>query len=355
MFERAFQTIEEFIATRDASGAVALVGYKGKTAGPFAFGHLSFFQDPKPVPRDAIFDLASLSKVVSTTTITLRLMEDGLLKLDDRLGKLLPGVPAEKTPITVQQILSHTSGLPAVFPLYQDPEFKQKETALQTVLNVPMSYPIGTKVEYSCIGFITLGFILERLTNKTLDQLFKEIIADPLGLTDTGYNPPLEKLDRIAFTEWDPETKSFLRGDVHDENARALGGVSGNAGLFGTAADLGVFGQMLLQEGSFEGRHILKPATIDLFRNNYTGDTTEPRTLGWLLPSPEACSGSSFISAHSIGHTGFTGTSLWIDFEREFYGVLLNNRVHPTRLNTAHVGLRPRFYGAICQAIDGVR
>lgn len=354
MFAQAFQLVEEFVATRDTSGAVALVGYDGKVSGPKAFGTLSFFPHPQPISPNTIFDLASLSKVVGTTTVTLKLLEDELISLDDPLGKLIPKVPHDKINITIQELLTHTSGLPAVYPLYQDAQFRNKKTALETVLNVPLSYPTGTAVEYSCVGFITLALVLEQLTGTTLDVLFQQLVAEPLKLKDTSYGVPAHKLERVAYTEWDPDGKLFLRGVVHDENARGLGGVSGNAGLFSTASDLSIFCEMLLRDGAYQGRRILKPATIGLLRNNYTPDPTQPRTLGWLLPSPEACSGSELISPQSIGHTGFTGTSIWIDFTRRFYGILLTNRVHPSRANTALIQLRPKFYRAICQEIVGV-
>ena len=353
MFTQAFQLVEEFVTSRDTSGAVALIGYEGKTSGPKAFGNLSFFPHTEPVTADTIFDLASLSKVVGTTTITLKLIEEGLISLSDSLGKLIPTAPQDKSKITIQELLTHTSGLPAVYPLYQDARFRNKETALETVLKVPLSYATGSAVEYSCVGFITLGLVLEKLTGLPLDELFHEYVAEPLNLQNTSYGVPFEKLNRTAYTEWDPDGKVFLRGMVHDENARGLGGVSGNAGLFSTASDLGVFCEMLLQEGSYRGIQVLQPTTLALLQNNYTPDPSEPRTLGWLLPSPQGCSGSELISPHSVGHTGFTGTSIWIDFSRRFYGILLTNRVHPSRVNTALIQLRPKFYRAICQAIEG--
>lgn len=353
MFTKAFQTVGKFILTRNASAAVGLVGREGKVHGPKAFGTLSFFPNPKPTLPNTIFDLASLTKVVSTTTIALKLMEEGVFSLDDKIGTLTANVPWDKKEITVRQLLTHTSGLPAVFPFYQDPRFREKEAALARLWEVPLSYKTGTKVVYSCVGFIALGLILEQLATTSLDVLFKKMIAQPLGLKDTSYNPPLSTWERIAYTEWDPQRKEFLRGIVHDENARSLKGISGNAGLFGNALDLAHFCEMLLQKGTYNNRQILKETTVNLLFDNYTSDPNQPRTLGWLLPSPKACSASQLISPSSLGHTGFTGTSIWIDFERRFYGILLTNRVHPTRKNQAIIQLRPRFYRAICQAIDG--
>lgn len=353
MFKQSFQIIEDIVVEKRAiASATALIGFKGQVFGPEAFGHLSYFPQSPATKPDTIFDLASVSKVVGTTTIALKFLEDKLIALDDPLAKYFPDVPADKKDITIEQLLTHTSGIRAHYNLYEDERFKNKETAHIPIFELPLSYQTGTAVEYSCLGFIILGFILEKVANKTLAELFSKLVAQPLQLKDTEYNPPEEKVERIAFTEWDPIGKEFLQGKVHDENARSLGGISGNAGLFGTAEDLSRFCQMLLQDGSYGNLQLLQPSTIQLLQKNYTPDPKEPRTLGWLLPSPEACSGSKFISRRSIGHTGFTGTSIWLDFERKFYGVLLTNRVHPTRENTIHLQMRPRFYGAICQTID---
>ncbi len=237
-------------------------------------------------------------------------------------------------------------------PLYESPRFESGEGALAAALDLPLSNPPGTTVEYSCIGFIVLGRIMEQLTGSSLAELFRSIVAKPLQLQDTTYGVEEGKLSRTAYTEWDPVEKRFLRGVVHDENARALRGISGNAGLFSCAAEIGRFCQMLLSRGVWQGRHILHPNTIDLLAQDFTGSAEEPRTLGWLLPSPARCSGGKLVSRHSIGHTGFTGTSIWVDFTRGLFAVLLTNRVHPVRTNQAILLLRPRFYNAVWKAYD---
>lgn len=352
MFKDALQLIEEFVAKRDTSAAVVLIEHQGHIISHAAYGHLSFFPEAQQATADTIFDFASLTKIVSTTTIALRLIEEGLFKLDDEIGQLIQDVPLDKQAIKIEHLLTHTSGLPATFPLYQNPKFKDPKTALQTVLEVPLERPIASSVEYSCVGYILLGFIMENLSKSSLDRLYQDLVANPLELTDTSYNPAKNKLNRIAYTEWDPEQKVFLQGQVHDENARALGGISGNAGLFGTAPELGRFAIMIRQEGCYKNKQILRPETLRLLQKDYTLDPTEPRTLGWLLPSKIKSSGGFLLSDQSLGHTGFTGTSLWIDFKRQFSGILLTNRVHPTRSNTNLIQLRPRFYEAICTAID---
>lgn len=352
MFAQALSHLENFVEKRHASAAVALIGYRDSPVTAKAFGQLCFSSDAEKTQLDSIFDLASLTKVISTTTITLRLMEEGLLRLDTCLGEILPWAPTYNHSITIGQLLTHSAGLGPAYRLEQDPRFKNRETALKAVLGAPLRDPSGSTVFYSCRGFIALALILEKITSAPLDQLFSQIVAEPLRFKDTGYNPARSKLARIACTEWDPHKQAFWRGIVHDERARALEGVSGNAGLFGTAPELGVFCQMILNGGSYGNRQILQPATIELFRKNYSPDKAQPRTLGWVLPSPQDCFGGPLLSVNSIGHTGFTGTSIWLDFSRRFYGVLLTNRVHPTRDNAAIFDLRPRFYQSICEAID---
>lgn len=351
MFSQALKYTAQFVADEHTSAAVAFIGYQGKIAAAEAFGRLCYLDGAAGTQIDSIFDLASLTKVISTTTVTLQLAEQGLLRLDTTIGEILPWAPLDKQPITIEQLLTHSAGMPSAYRLEYHPRFGQRETALEAVFDRPLRSPIGTSVFYACTGFIALALILEKITGTRLDKLFQELVALPLKFKDTGYNPPAEKRNRTACTEWDEKNQSFLRGVVHDERARALDGVSGNAGLFGTAVELAVFCQMLLDEGSYKGKQILQPNTVKLLHNNYSPDPKQPRTLGWVLPGHD-CFGGPLLSPKSIGHTGFTGTSLWIDFSRGFYAILLTNRVHPTRHNDAIFPLRPRFYQAVCEAID---
>ena len=185
MFTNAFDLVEDFVQQRNSSGAVALIGFQGTIYGPSAFGALSFFPKAQPMRADAVFDLASLSKVVSTTTIALKLMEENRLHLEDTIERFYPEAPLDKKPITIQHLLTHTSGLPAVAPLYQRPEFRNKKTALPTILSVPLVRKPGEAVEYSCVGFITLGLIMEHITGVELDILFQEYVSHPLEMLDT--------------------------------------------------------------------------------------------------------------------------------------------------------------------------
>ncbi len=254
MFSQALKHVDSFVKNKHASAAIALIGYQDGVQALGAYGRLCFSPASNRTGTDALFDLASLTKVICTTTITLKLIELGALRLTTTLGEILPTAPPDKRSITVEQLLTHTGGLPAAYRLEQDPRFRHRETALEAALDAPLLHPIGAAVNYSCSGFIVLGLILERITQTPLEILFTQIVAEPLQLTDTGFNPGKEKINRIACTEWDQKRQDFWRGIVHDERARALGGVSGNAGLFGTAPELGAFCQMLLDQGSYPTR-----------------------------------------------------------------------------------------------------
>lgn len=341
---KSFELVEEFIEERNASAGVALVGYKGVQYGPAFFGTTGFFPGAPAVTGDTIFDIASLTKVVGTTTIALALLDEGALHLRSELGDLLDGVPGDKARITVERLLSHTSGLAAHAPLYLTA--KEPSDVVEQILRSPLEYDPGSQVVYSCLGFILLGRIMERLTKMSLDRLVTERVLRPLHMNDTCYNPPQAVHPRIAYTEWCPRSKQFLRGTVHDENAQAMQGVSGNAGLFTTAGDLGKFAQMILKGGEAGGQAILTARVLGWLDKCYTEGLNERRTLGWMLHNKPS-SGGDLLLPSAIGHTGFTGTSLWIDWERELFVVLLTNRVHPARTNESVFQLRPAFHNSV--------
>lgn len=342
---KSFRLVEEFVQERNASAAVALVHHKGRQYGPVAFGHTAFFPDAPAVTKDTIFDIASLTKVVGTTTITLMLLEDGLFDLRTELGDLLGDVPRDKASITMEHLLSHTSGLPAWVPLYINA--KEPRDVIEQVLACPLEYTPGSQVVYSCLGFILLTHIIQTLTGLSLDALVKERVIQPLQMDDTRYNPPKDVHPRVAYTEWCPRSKQFLRGTVHDENAQAMNGISGNAGLFSTAEDLSKFARMILDGGRTGGQVLLSQATLALLENCYTKGLNDRRTLGWMLYNQPGSSGGELMSDSAIGHTGFTGTSLWIDKAQDLFVVLLTNRVHPVRTNEAVFRLRREFHTAV--------
>jgi len=344
----SFKLVEEFVQERNASAAVTQVGYQGRQYGPVAFGTTAFFPGAPVVTPDTIFDIASLTKVVGTTTLALGLLDEGVIELDTTLGDLQQyleqALSPDKEQITIAQLLSHTSGLPAWLPLYLDAQ--EPSCMIRQILNCTLEYEPGSQVVYSCLGFILLGNLIESLTGLPLHEVLRQRVLMPLGMNDTCYNPPEEVYPRIAYTEWCPRSKQFLRGQVHDENARGLHGISGNAGLFSTASDLGKFASMVLNGGRAGDKVILSESSLRLLERCFTEGLNDRRTLGWMLPTPGS-SGGNLLSASALGHTGFTGTSLWIDREQELYVILLTNRVHPTRNNEALFKLRPAFHNAV--------
>ncbi|MXZ34109.1 MAG: serine hydrolase, partial [Acidobacteria bacterium] len=215
----------------------------------------------------------------------------------------------------------------------------------------PLEYQPGSRSLYSDLGFILLGAVVERVCGKSLDKLAREQILHPLGMRRTCFHPPSDWMPRIAPTEMDPWRKRLLRGEVHDENACAMGGVAAHAGLFGTAADLAVFCQALLNGGIYNHRRIVKRSTLETFTQRQAQPSESSRALGWDTPSPNSSAGSR-LSPQSYGHTGFTGTSLWIDPRRRLFIVFLTNRVHPSRENNTIQSARRQLADCVAEAVD---
>jgi CubicO group peptidase (beta-lactamase class C family)/beta-glucosidase-like glycosyl hydrolase len=336
-----------------APGGVVAVGYRGRLVNLGAEGRLRYDDDEPRAQPDTIYDLASLTKVVATTTAAMLLYERGRLSLDAPVVNYLPELKqdpdgAAKQGILVRHLLTHSSGLPGYLRLYQ--EAKTRAELFERIFALPLEYPPGTQSVYSDLGIILLGEVLERVSGRPLDQFLQENVFGPLGMRDTMFNPPRHLRDRIAPTEDDQEFRHrLIRGEVHDENAWVMGGVAPHAGLFSTARDLAVFCQMLLNGGIYAHRRILRRSTIELFtsRQPVPGST---RALGWDTPS-EPSSGGQYLSGRAFGHTGFTGTSIWIDPEKQLFVILLTNRVHPTRANDRIRAFRPRLHDAVVQAL----
>src|SRR6266702_1169726 len=351
----AYDVVEEGIADKAFPGATLAVGYRGKVA-IHAFGKLSYEAKAAATAPATMYDIAPLTKVVATTTLVAKLAEGDFavpLDLDAKIERYLPewasGPNAEwRHRVTVRHLLTHTSGLPPFKEYWRTS--KSKQDTLTKIFAEPLEYEPGTKEVYSDLGIILMAEIIERLTGRTLDDLAKSFIFLPLGMKDTMYRPPKKLWPRIAPTEFDKNLRHRLvQGEVHDENAFAIGGVSGHAGIFSTAADLAAFCQMLLNGGVYAHQRILRRATIVQFTTpqQLSGGA---RTLGWAVPTEGGSSGHYF-SAHSFGHTGFTGTSIWIDPDRQLFVVLLTNRVHPTRENTKIQQVRPALHDAVMQAL----
>ena len=356
------------VADSAASGAVVAIGRHGKLVKLEAVGELAWGSG-RPATPTSIFDLASVSKVVGTTTAAMILVGEGRLDLDRRVVTYLPWWSrgdARKDAITVRQLLVHRAGLPAFRRWFFDHAGVQayKDAAADE----PLEAAPGSATVYSDIGVITLAWIVEEITGTALDAFLQERVWSPLGMTDTGYSPDASLRPRIAVTELDTLwRKEMVWGRVHDENADAMGGVAGHAGLFSTAVDLSVFARTLLNAGTapacVPGRvagepcPVARPADVHLLDGGVLAsfarrfDASSSRGMGWDTPSGASSSAGDYFSASAFGHTGFTGTSIWMDPELDLWVVLLTNRVHPTRDNAKHVPLRRAVADAAAQAI----
>ncbi|HJP85184.1 MAG TPA: serine hydrolase [Gemmatimonadaceae bacterium] len=362
---RRLDSIVDVAMAQGAAPGVALaVGRYGRLVHMKAYGHIDNTADSPPVTDSTMFDMASLTKVVATTTASMMLEDEGKLNLDLPVSVYIPELnDSSKAKITVREILTHSGGFEAFAALWRD--FKGRTQYLQQINARPLAYNPGDTTIYSDWDFILMGMIVERITGMPLDQFTAARIWQPLGMHDTGFNPlgpvppdstcvaafkpdnPL--LNRIAVTEMDTAYRHMkIHGIVHDENACALGGVAGHAGLFSSARDAAVFSQMLLNGGQYNGVRFIQPTTVARWTARQSNKSS--RALGWDTPSDNSSAGHYF-SPRSFGHTGFTGTSIWIDPERGVFVVLLTNRVNPTRANLRHEALRRAIADAVQTSI----
>ena len=357
MNDRVTELLTAAIDSGAMPGAVAVAGTRDTILLERALGRLSYAADAEPVGPDTIYDLASLTKVVVTTPLVMRLHERGTLALDaPASAHLAEFTGGARDRVTVADLLAHCGGLLWWTDLYRQckglPARETRLCFLNRICKRALDYPPRSRTVYSDLGFILLGALLERLTQAPLDRLAVDEIFAPLGMNEIFYNPPESLRARIAPTEDDPRRGGILRGQVHDENAHGLGGVAPHAGLFGTARSLVPFAQMWLGGGRQDGSPLFRTATLQRFSRRANLVAGSSRALGWDTPAPESSCGNRF-SAASFGHTGFTGTSLWIDPERDVFVILLANRVHPTRDNPRLTALRPAFHDAVLDCLTG--
>ncbi len=306
-----------------------------------------------PADIDTLYDMASLTKIMTASIIALRFIEEGFITLYDTVGFFFEDTPADKKNITILNLMTHTSGITAHFYLGIDPAAKYDP--VNTILKNPLSYKTGTSVEYSCIGYILLGKILEKISGKTIDVLAQEYVLDPLGMKNTYYNPQKHNLEsNFAVTEYNQNEKKYICGIVHDENARFLGGVSSNAGLFSCINDCIKFASMLSKHGDVkisENKRFLSEKTFDTAIKNHTVGLSNDRGLGFQLKGEGISPMGDLFSYNSFGHTGFTGTSIFVDRETGLYTVLLTNRVHYTRASDSIIRFRRVFCNAAISLI----
>jgi len=311
-------------------GAVILIGNEEKVIYRRAFGHRALVPRKLPMTVDTIFDIASLTKVIATTPAVMQLMEEGKLRLEDPVSKYWPEFKTGgKEEITVQDLLTHYSGLRPGLDL--KPKWLGYETAMGMIAAEKPVLPPGTRFIYSDINFQILGELVRRISGRPLDVYCSEHVFKPLGMRDTCFNPSPALRKRIAPTQYqDKNSRKMLWGEVHDPISRNMMGVAGHAGLFSTADDLSIFAQMLLGGGSTRGVHILSPLMVEKMTTPQTPPAKRVlRGLGWDIDSPFASNRSDLPAVGSYGHTGFTGTSIWIDPVSKTYVIILTNQVHP--------------------------
>ena len=344
------RVLDEFVAKKAFPGGVVAVGHQGMLVHLHPFGHFSYDDDAPRVEADTMYDLASVTKVVATTSMAMILYDEGRLDLDAKVQDFLPNFQGPwKDQVTVRQLLTHSAGLVYWAPLYE--EIEGWNAYVERIEGMDLAYEPGTEYRYSDLGMILLGEILTRVAGQPLDVFVEERVFEPLGMKDTGYLPDPDLQARIAPTENDPWRGRVIRGEVHDENAYAMGGIAPHAGLFSTAGDLARFAQMMINGGVFENHRIFSRATVELFTRKDGSVEDSTRALGWDTKSPEHSSVGEYFSPDSYGHLGFTGTSMWIDPDRELFVILLTNRVHPTRENELIREARPAVADAVVQAM----
>lgn len=348
VFATPFKVLEQAIAARAFPGASIAITHSGNLIALKAFGRFTYDQSSPEVTTDSIFDIASVTKVIATATTAMILYERGLFDLDASITGIVPEFLTDdprRREITFRMLLAHSSGLPAHEKLYLIA--KTKEELIGAALRVPLAADPGTRAEYSDVGYILLGLALERIAGEPIARFSQREIFGPLQMLHTTFNPPSALKASIPPTADDRVfRKHIIQCEVYDENASVMGGVAPHAGLFSTAADVATFATAMLSGGI----PIVRPGTLALFTRRQASPPGTSRALGWDTPSTPSQSGQYF-SASSFGHLGYTGTSLWIDPERQLSVTLLTNRTWPDSSNQAIKEVRPRFHDAVSEAL----
>lgn len=351
VFAAAFEVLTTAIAQRAFPAASVAITHKGNLIALKAFGRFIYETDSPETTTSSIFDLASVTKVVATTTAAMILFERGLLDLETPVVSIVPDFATDdprRQQVTIRMLLAHSSGLPAYEKLFQ--KAPTRDSLIAAACKTPLVADPGTKAEYSDIGFIVLGVALDQLAQETLDRFCQLEIFGPLGMANTSFDPPLHWWSSIPPTVDDQSFRErIIQGEVQDENASVMNGVAGHAGVFATAQDIATFAHAMLNGG----RPVVRPGTLAMFTRRESSPPGTSRTLGWDTPSSPSQSGKYF-SPSSFGHLGYTGTSLWIDPDRQLSVTLLTNRTWPDCKNQAIKEVRPRFHDAVAEAIKGL-
>jgi CubicO group peptidase (beta-lactamase class C family) len=350
-FAAAYSVLEQAVSEQAFPGAAFGVLAQGQVVALDAVGGFTYDQPTAPVTASTVYDLASITKVIATTSMAMLLHQDGALSLDQPLVQLLPGFaqgePAGSTrrEVTLRMLLAHASGLPGYVRLFEEPG--GREGLLNACLKLPLETSPGSHAEYSDPGFILLGRALEIIAGEDLESFCSREVFAPLAMTSTCFRPPADWRSSVPPTEEDTTFRNrVIQGEVQDENCFILGGVGGHAGLFSNALDPLLYAQCLLVQ-----HQRFAPATVQLFTARAELPPGSSRALGWDTPSQPSSSGR-FFSRHSAGHLGYAGTSLWIDFARRSAVVLLTNRTWPDRKSQSIRTVRPAFHDAVMESLD---
>ncbi len=342
--------VKNAISEEAFPGAVILVWKDGKVIYEKAFGNFTYEKTSQKVTTNTIYDLASLSKVVATTTAAMICYDKKLFSLDDKVVKYIPefGINGKEN-ITIKNLLVHNSGLPAWKKFY-DRNLTANQV-LNEIYSLELDYKPSEKTVYSDLGIITLGKIIEKVTFKDLDVFCKDEIFIPLQMNSTFYNPDDSFKKLCAPTEIDNYWRmKTLQGEVHDETSTMLNGVAGHAGLFSTASDIAKLMAILMNKGTLNDKQFIQQSTVEYFTKKYSNESS--RAIGWDTKSETGSSAGDYFSKNSFGHTGFTGTSIWADPERNLFVVFLTNRVYPTRENGKLGKVRPELHNTIIKCLE---
>ena len=337
--------LERFVESGELCGATFGFVTKDEYECDFV-GYKSLVPEKSENNINTLYDLASLSKVVSTTVLALKLIEDGYISLHTKISSILPDFPYDD--ITVRHLMTHTSGLPADDKNYK--RCRDKEDMWKFIKKLKLNHEPGTYVEYSCFGYIVLGRIIEHFKGD-LDKCAEEEIFKPLGMNNTMYNPKEKGRENDCAPTEVTKERGCIKGEVHDGKAHIMGGVAGNAGVFSDIKDVCRFVAMILNDGQLTGSRILKASTVDLLGKNYTEILNSNRTLGWLF-ADDVTNAGDYASDVSLFHTGFTGSAIYIDFIRECGIIILDNAVHPTRDNPKKEEIRNLFFNQVLLKYD---
>jgi len=354
--ERLDGLMDEMMDTGRMPGAVLLVARHGNIVWREAYGMAEVEPTPRPMKVNTLFDLASLTKVVATSTAIMILLERGEFRLDQPVAYFIPNFAEKgKGDITLRQLLSHSSGLPAWRDFSKS--CSDYDDVIAEICSLEPKYSPGVRYLYSDLNMILLAEVVRRVDGRSLDVFCKEEIFQPLGMNETTFNPSGGLALRAAATtraekRADLPDGTMMVGSVHDGNAALMGGVAGHAGLFSTADDLAVFAQSFLNDGVYGDERILSPLTIaEMTAEQFRVNSSVRRGLGWDLHSDEFCTSGDLVSESSFGHTGFTGTSIWIDPENDLFVILLAHRVHPDGRSSAFNEVRSRIHNVIAASV----